>query len=191
MAKRVFFSFHYQDVKDFRANVVRQSWVTQDREEAGYFDASLWEESKKKGDADLKRLINDGLNGTSVTAVLIGSDTYSRRWVRYEIIKSLATGNKVLGVHINSIKCKNGQTKAHGNNPFNYIGAQYSALGDRIDFWEWNGNAWIQYNEVAGYALKMPDTKNAGKFKKFSDWYTTRCWVADDGYTNFADWVGN
>lgn len=43
MAKRVFFSFHYQDVIDFRANVVRNHWMTKpDREEAGYFDASIW-----------------------------------------------------------------------------------------------------------------------------------------------------
>lgn len=49
MAKRVFFSFHYQDVIDFRANVVRNHWVTKDREEAGYFDASIWEEAQKKG----------------------------------------------------------------------------------------------------------------------------------------------
>lgn len=54
MAKRVFFSFHYQDVIDFRANVVRNHWVTKDREEAGYFDASIWEEAQKKGDLALK-----------------------------------------------------------------------------------------------------------------------------------------
>lgn len=27
MAKKVFFSFHYQDVVEFRANVVRKHWV--------------------------------------------------------------------------------------------------------------------------------------------------------------------
>ena len=56
MAKRVFFSFHYQDVIDFRANVVRQHWVMKDREEAGYFDASMWESAKKRG--SLKQLID-------------------------------------------------------------------------------------------------------------------------------------
>lgn len=35
LAKRVFFSFHYKDVSDFRANVVRNSWVTQDRKASG------------------------------------------------------------------------------------------------------------------------------------------------------------
>jgi hypothetical protein len=51
MAKRVFFSFYYQDVVDFRANVVRQHWLTKpDREAAGFFDASIWGNAKLSGD---------------------------------------------------------------------------------------------------------------------------------------------
>lgn len=39
MARRVYFAFDYEDVKDFRANVVRMSWVTQpNREAAGFWD---------------------------------------------------------------------------------------------------------------------------------------------------------
>ncbi len=39
MARRVFFSFHYErDV--WRAGQVRNSWVTKDREEAGFWDAA-------------------------------------------------------------------------------------------------------------------------------------------------------
>ena len=58
MARRVFFSFHYErDI--WRANQVRNSWVTQpDRESAGFFDASLWEEAKRKGDAAIKKMID-------------------------------------------------------------------------------------------------------------------------------------
>jgi hypothetical protein len=59
MAKRVYFCFHYQDVIDFRANVVRNHWLTKpDREVAGFFDASLWESAQKQGDVAIKRLIN-------------------------------------------------------------------------------------------------------------------------------------
>jgi hypothetical protein len=48
MAKRIFFSFHYQDVIDFRANTVRNHWLLKkDREDAGFFDASVWEKAKK------------------------------------------------------------------------------------------------------------------------------------------------
>ena len=115
MAKRVFFSFHYQDVIDFRANVVRNHKTTK-HEGAGYFDASIWEDAKKESDLALKRLINSELKNTSVTAVLIGSETYSRRWVRYEIMKSLEKGNLLLGIHINSIAGKDQKTKKMGRN---------------------------------------------------------------------------
>ena len=40
MAKRVFFSFHYQDVIDFRANVVRKHNVTKDKN-SKFFDALI------------------------------------------------------------------------------------------------------------------------------------------------------
>jgi hypothetical protein len=97
MAKRVYFAFDYEDVSDFRANVVRNHNFTGGVEKAGYFDASMWEEAKKKDPTSLKRLINAELENTSVTAVLIGSGTYARRWVRYEIVKSIERGNKVIG----------------------------------------------------------------------------------------------
>src|SRR3990172_610485 len=113
MARRVFFSFHYErDVS--RANVVRNSWVTQDREAAGFFDAGLWEEAKRKGDAAIKKMIDDALQNTSVTAVLIGKETSSRPYVQYEIDQSMARGNGLVGVWINAIKNLAGETDEAG-----------------------------------------------------------------------------
>ena len=120
MARRVFFSFHYErDI--WRANVVRNSWVTQDREAAGFWDASLWEEAKKKNDDAIKRMIDKGLEGTSVTVVLIGKETSDRKWVKYEIKESYKKGNGLLGVYIHNIKGKDGYTDTKGDNPFDYI----------------------------------------------------------------------
>src|SRR6266542_2003768 len=96
MARGVYFCFHYQDVIDFRANVVRNHWLTKaDREAAGFVDASLWETARKQGDVAIKRLINSGVSGTTATCVLVGSNTYARRWVRYEIMKSFKKGNLI------------------------------------------------------------------------------------------------
>ena len=44
MARRVFFSFKYKDVS--RAMVVRNSWVTQGKEAAGFVDAADFEKNK-------------------------------------------------------------------------------------------------------------------------------------------------
>src|SRR4051794_36022655 len=110
MARRTFFSFHYErDV--WRASIVRNSWVTKaDREAAGFFDAGLWEEAKGKGQAAIHKLIDDALVGTSVCAVMIGAETASRPYVKYEIEQSIERGKGLLGVHIFQIENKDGQT---------------------------------------------------------------------------------
>jgi hypothetical protein len=138
MAKRVFFSFHYQDVIDFRANVVRNHSVTKDHN-GGFFDAWIWESAKKTGDIACKRLINSGLDNTSMTAVLVGSQTYARRWVHYEMIKSIERGNGLLAIHINSVRDKTGQTKVAGPNPPDYLGIQVSADGGTGTPTIWDG----------------------------------------------------
>ena len=87
MVRRIFPSFHYER-DHWRANKVRNSWVTQeDREAAGFIDAAEWEEVKEDGDDAIRKWINDHMNNTSVTTVLIGEETYDRKWVNYEIEK--------------------------------------------------------------------------------------------------------
>src|SRR5258708_37228326 len=104
MPKRVYFAFHYQDVVDFRANVVRKHNFAEGVKAAGYYDYSIWEEGKKTSPSALEKLIDAELENTSVTVVLIGSDTWARRWVRSELFKSLKRGNPGFGIHINSTK---------------------------------------------------------------------------------------
>ncbi len=90
--RRVFFSFHYeQDV--WRATNIRKAGAVDARAAAGWDDASIWEEAKRKGRPAIERMIDDGLKGTSVTAVLIGAETASRPWVAYEIEQSIKRGN--------------------------------------------------------------------------------------------------
>jgi hypothetical protein len=117
MARRTFFSFHYE--RDaWRAAQVRNSWVTQDREAAGFWDAAAWEEVKKKGDAAIEKWIEDQLKGTSVTVVLIGAETSERKYVGTEIVKSYNKGNGMLGIYIHNMRDSNGRTDVKGKNPF-------------------------------------------------------------------------
>lgn len=118
MARRVFFSFHYEnDV--WRANIVRNSWITKpDRETAGFIDAADFEEVKKGGDAAIKRWIDNQLSGTSVTVVLIGSDTNNREYIKYELEQSWKRGNGILGIYIHQLKDHNGNSSAKGSNTF-------------------------------------------------------------------------
>jgi hypothetical protein len=96
MARHTFFSFHYE--RDaWRASQVRNSWVTQDRDAAGFWDKAKWEEVKKKGEAAIHAWIDEQLKGTSVTVVLIGAETSTREYVDYEILQSHKKKNGMLG----------------------------------------------------------------------------------------------
>lgn len=108
MARRVFFSFKYEDVT--RAMVVRNSWVTKGKEAAGFLDSAEFESIKRQGDRAIKNWINKQLEGTSVTVVLVGQRTCSSRWVNYEIDKSIARGNGLLGIDVSKIKDLQGNT---------------------------------------------------------------------------------
>lgn len=189
MAKRVFFSFHYQDVIDFRANVVRNHKTTQHKS-AGYFDASLWEKAKKESDLALKRLINNGLKNTSVTVVLIGTNTYNRRWVRYEIARSLQKGNKLIGIHINGIEDKRGRTKTLGLNPFNYMGIEISNDGKKLTLIE-KKDKWNYYKDLPGWSVNIANKNACGKaftLKSFLN-IPTYDWIKHNGYKNFENWI--
>ena len=140
MARRVFFSFHYErDV--WRAGVVRNSWVTQERSASGFFDASIWEEARTKGDAAVHALIDASLQNTSVTAVLIGQETASRPYVKYEIEQSILRGNGLLGVRVEKIKNSGGVLDEAGSNP---LAAEYPVyLWNKDDGYE-NFGDWVE-----------------------------------------------
>jgi hypothetical protein len=114
MARRVFFSFHYDNDIN-RAMVVRNSWVVPGKEAAGFIDKAAFESVKRQGEKAVQNWIDKQLDGTSVTVVLIGAETLSRPFVQYEICQSLKRGNGVIGVHINNIRDMSRGTAPQGN----------------------------------------------------------------------------
>jgi hypothetical protein len=173
---------------------VRKHWVTKaDRDAAGFFDASIWGNAKLSGDTGIKRVINAGLENTTVTSVLIGSATYARRWVRYEIMKSFRRGNAIFAVQINSIKGRDQFTKAKGLNPLQYLGVRYSESGLTGTLLQYLGGDWSEYSDIDGTASYQTggvavQYRNRGF--KLAEFYPEYDWVANDGYNNFATWVG-
>ena len=116
MARRVFFSFNYnKDV--WRVNQIRSMPNIIGSAAAGFQDASLWEEAKKKGDAAIKRLIDKGLEYTSVTVVCVTYGTAVRKYINYEIDQSLKRGNGLLGLQIHHLKDQAGNTTSPGSIP--------------------------------------------------------------------------
>ena len=117
MARKIFFSFHYE--RDaWRAGQVRNSNVVSAEDRTGFIDSAEWESIKKKGDAAIQNWIEEQLKNTSVTVVLIGAETASREWVQHEILKSWNRGSGLVGVRIHNIKDQNQEIDLAGGNPF-------------------------------------------------------------------------
>jgi hypothetical protein len=120
--RKVFFSFHYErDI--LRVGQIRNSGVvlTPGTTSAGFIDSASWESIKKQGVDAVKKWINNQLDGTSVTVVLIGAETANRPWVNYEIQESIKRGNGLLGIYIHNVLDLNRRTDYKGKNPFDYI----------------------------------------------------------------------
>ena len=116
MARRTFFSFNYtKDV--WRVNQIRSMPNVIGTAAAGFQDASLWEEAKKKGDATIKRMIDKALKNTTVTVVCITRGTSPRKYINYEIDQSLARGNGLLGIQIHQLEDHKGNTTSVGSDP--------------------------------------------------------------------------
>ena len=188
MARTVFFSFHYQrDI--FRVQQVKQHYVARGTyTESGYFDGSLEEKAKKDGDQAVKKLIDQGLKGSSVLCVLIGKETYTRRWVDYEIFKSIFLGKGVFGIQIHQLKDPKTGADTAGNNPFWYLG--------------YGTNAGGEYKPMIRYEAGWQDAPYQSTFDKatvplltstdkpiLSSLLAVYDWIDDDGYNNFGNWI--
>jgi hypothetical protein len=117
VARKVFFSFHYdRDVR--RVVQIRNSWIVRAKGDAQpFYDKAEWETVKRKG---IEKWIDDQLTGTSVTVVLIGSETYNRPWVRHEIKRSYELKKGILGIYIHNVKDPQLGTDIKGKNPLDF-----------------------------------------------------------------------
>ena len=100
---------------------IRNSWVTQGNTTAGFWDDASWESVKRQGEQAIQSWINNEMKGTSVTVVLIGAETYNRKYVLYEIQKSYEEGKGLLGIYIHNMKNQNGYSDNKGQDPFSQI----------------------------------------------------------------------
>lgn len=117
MARQVFFSFHFSN--DF--------WLTQQvrnmnsLEGQALCSANDWEEVKRKGDASIKKWIDDQMDGTRCVVVLVGAETANRPWEIHEISKGWSDKRAVLGIRIDKLLDTNRRPSVAGANPFSKV----------------------------------------------------------------------
>jgi len=88
--RKVYFAFDFDDL--LRTNNVRLVGKL-DRPEVrnarSFYDRSIWESRDIRDIETLKRLMREGVKHSSVVCVLIGTNTWTSRWVKYEIARSI------------------------------------------------------------------------------------------------------
>ena len=188
MARTVFFSFHYQrDV--FRVQQVMNHHVTKGSyTNAGFFDGSLEEKAKKDGDQAVKNMIDKGMIGSSVLCVLIGNETWSRRWVLYEILKAIENGMGIFGIRIHQVKDPRTGADTAGGSPFYALGygERQENIQPMINYKDGGWKNAPMLGEISRKAAPyLPATDSFtldGKFAIYD-------WIDNDGYNNFGKWV--
>ena len=115
MARRVFYSFHYE-ADNWRTSQVRNIGALEGNKPANDND---WETVKKGGARAIKRWIDGQLYRRTCTIVLVGANTAGRKWINYEIRKSWNDGRGLVGIRIHGLKNQEGRTARMGKNPFN------------------------------------------------------------------------
>lgn len=132
MARKVFFSFYYDgDIR--RVVQVRNSWrIRPGASTQPFLDKAEWE-SIARDDAKVEKWINDQLHGTSVTAVLFGSETYSRPWVKHEIKRSYELGKGMIAIDIHRVKDPQAGASYAGKNPLSHWSAKQNGRSVSFD----------------------------------------------------------
>lgn len=125
------------------------------RKSAGYIDKAKWEQIKREGPGAIERWINSQMRYTSVTVVLIGTETFRRKWVKFEIRRTLKLKHGLIGIYIHRLKNVHGNKSVKGPNPFDQfivtVGSRVKKLSGIIKTYDWildngyeNLGAWIE-----------------------------------------------
>ena len=109
----VFYSFHYErDVH--RVQLIRNMGSVEGRK---LLNAQEWEVVRVKGDEAIRNWIDEQMKWKSAVVVLIGAQTASRPWVKYEIQRAWDMRKPLLGIRIHGLSSL-GSTDTKGADPF-------------------------------------------------------------------------
>lgn len=128
MARKVFYSFHY-DADNWRSSQVRNIGVVEGNQTLKDND---WE-SVRKGKAEaIENWIAGQMKNRTCCVVLIGEGTAGRHWINHEITKGWGRGLGLVGVHIHRLEGSDGKQSKKGANPFSGFNLKGTPLTDIV-----------------------------------------------------------
>jgi hypothetical protein len=119
-AMAVFYSFHY-DRDNWRVQQIINMGVVEGQP---ILNSQDWETVRRQGDKAIQNWIDDQMKRKQAVVVLIGAQTASRPWVKYEIGKAWEERKPLVGVRIHGLKDRDGHTDSRGVDPLAAISAR-------------------------------------------------------------------
>jgi hypothetical protein len=95
-----------------------------------------WETIRRHGDNAIRKWIDDNMEYRSCVVVLIGEETATRKWVKYEIQYAWETGKALMGIYIHNLKDPRKGICAKGRNPFNGFKVGNTNMADLFPCYE-------------------------------------------------------
>jgi hypothetical protein len=198
--RKAYFAFHFDDI--MRVNNVRNAWKITHPDSAlfrSFYDSSLWESKKLEGEDALKRLIREGVEYTSAVCVLIGTETWQRRWVKYEIARSVIDGRGLLAVHVNGLNHHQRQRPdALGLNPLHILGVGKTVSGqfylyenrlvNYLGQTEWQWHRYQDYGSEVPLPPYLPEPA-VNLIAPLSRGTAEYNYATEDGHKNIGAWI--
>jgi hypothetical protein len=201
--RKVYFAFRFKDI--MRVNNVRQSGkIGQDEEKnpRDFYDRSIWEQRSITDPDSLKRLMREGVEHSSVVCVLVGTETWGSRWVKYEIARAIVDRRGLVAVGINGLlHVGTKTTHPPGFNPFDVMGVYEGGNGNfylaekrwvptatNPSVYEWR---WFKYDDYTSPVSLPPylKAKTSNNVSSLSEGAQLYDYVQNSGYQNLGVWI--
>jgi hypothetical protein len=112
-------------------------------------NAQQWEKVKRGGAAGIQKWIDDQMAYKRAVVVLIGKETASRPWVKYEIQKAWAMSKPLVGIRIHGISSM-GSVDTAGGDPFENAGLRGVPIHDpTVRTWQGGIDSQATYRKLA------------------------------------------
>jgi hypothetical protein len=196
-----YFAFDFDDV--IRVNNVRQTGKIGPRvvpRSRGFLDRSVWESKNINTSKGLKELMQQASKSSSVVCVLIGTNTWFSRWVRYEIALSVINERGLMAIDLNSINHNLRQAPDPlGVNPLNFVGVRKDESGswhlvERMPVEDSKGNVGFEWHWYLDYQPPVPRPRFvpesvAGTVIPLSLYTRRYNFMPDEGSKNIGWWL--
>lgn len=117
MARKVFFSFHYERDSQRVSQIRECNSISQHFTRSPFLSKSEWESIERTGQTAVRNWIDKNMDGTSVIILCFGLKTSTRPWVKYELEKAHKENRGIIAIDLSGMSTMQHEIDSAGINP--------------------------------------------------------------------------